>query len=335
MEVEHELHAGGNETNPAPPQDATDAGPNLNNPGDSSILVGYSTMEESTPKEDDLDENANKTGNVSAHLSLYSEFTSESTESELAESTEAEAIRLSRIITTTRGIAGKIHEMLEATTESDGISEVTPTFLSESERIMTYGNEIRSRVARNPVLAERVAQLQSLTLPPSPPRSKDDSGAEGDDEEEAINDDLDEGEGDDDVFDHANITPPISQDNNDILDCNFPGNENLFVPCTCISNVSQSSGFSAEIPGEAGENDPEGTDDESITFIGNFQGKLKEIKLEPSSDESLICVKHIIHRGRPTMTGTGSYDELIKKTKANAVSNALKRSRMARASNSI
>jgi hypothetical protein len=177
--------------------------------------------------------------------------------------------------------------------------------------------------------------LQSLTLPPSPPRSKDDSGAEGDDEEEAIVDDPDEGEGDDDVFDHANITPPVSQDNNDILDCNFPGNENLFVPCTCISNVSQSSGFSAEIPGEAGENDPEGTDDESITFMGNFQGKPKEIKLEPSSDESIICVKHIIHRGRPTMTGTGSYDDLIKKTKANAVSNALKRSRMARASNSI
>ena len=35
------------------------------------------------------------------------------------------------------------------------------------------------------------------------------------------------------------------------------------------------------------------------------------------------------------MTSTGSYDKLIKKTKANAVSNALKRSRMARASNSI
>ena len=73
----------------------------------------------------------------------------------------------------------------------------------------------------------------------------------------------------------------------------------------------------------------------SITFMGNFEGKPKEIKLEPSSDESIICVKHIIHRGKPTMTGTGSYDELIKKTKANAVSNALKRSRMARASNSI
>ena len=53
------------------------------------------------------------------------------------------------------------------------------------------------------------------------------------------------------------------------------------------------------------------------------------------NDLLIICVKHIIHRGKPTMTGTGSYDELIKKTKANAVSNALKRSRMARASNSI
>jgi hypothetical protein len=72
MEVEHELHAGGNDPNPAPPQDATDAGPSLNNPGDSSMLMGYSTMEESTPKEEDLDENANKTGNVSEPLSLYS-----------------------------------------------------------------------------------------------------------------------------------------------------------------------------------------------------------------------------------------------------------------------
>jgi hypothetical protein len=53
------------------------------------------------------------------------------------------------------------------------------------------------------------------------------------------------------------------------------------------------------------------------------------------NDLLIICVKHIIHRGKPTMTGTGSYDELIKKTKANAVSNALKRSRLARASNSI
>jgi hypothetical protein len=128
MEVEHELHAGGNETNPAPPQDATDAGPNLNNPGDSSMLMGYSTMEESTPKEEDLDKNANKTDNVSEPLSLYS---------------------------------------------------------------------------------------------------------------------------------------------------------------------------------------------------------------ESASDESITCVKHIVYRGKPTMTGTGSYDQLIKRTKANAVANAFKRSRMARASNSI
>jgi hypothetical protein len=252
-----------------------------------------------------------------------------------SESTESEAVRLSQIITTTRDIAGKIHDILEATTESDGISEVTPNFLFESERIMTYGNEIRAKVARNPVLAERVSQLQSLTLPPSPPRSKDESGAEGDDEEEAVDGDPDEDEGDDDVVGHANITPPNSQDNNDILACNFPGSENLFVPCTCISNISHSSGFSAEIPGEAGETGVEGTDDDSITFMGNFEGKPKEIKLEPSSDESIICVKHIVHRGKPTMTGTGSYDQLIKRNKANAVANAFKRSRMARTSNSI
>ncbi len=36
------------------------------------------------------------------------------------------------------------------------MDEVSPIFLSESERIMTFGNEIRARVAKNPVLAERV-----------------------------------------------------------------------------------------------------------------------------------------------------------------------------------
>jgi hypothetical protein len=43
-------------------QDASEAGQisGQNNPGDSSMLVGYSTMEENTPKEDELDENANK-----------------------------------------------------------------------------------------------------------------------------------------------------------------------------------------------------------------------------------------------------------------------------------
>jgi hypothetical protein len=63
MEIEHEaeqdLHT--MEINDSP-QDASEAGQisGQNNPGDSSMLVGYSTMEENTPKEDELDENANK-----------------------------------------------------------------------------------------------------------------------------------------------------------------------------------------------------------------------------------------------------------------------------------
>jgi hypothetical protein len=230
--------------------------------------------------------------------------------------------------------------MMEATTESDGISEVSNIFLSESERIMTFGNTIRARVAKNPVLAERVAQLQSLTLPPSPPRSKHDSGAEGDDEEEAIDDGQGEGGSEDDVLDdvfvHANVTPPTSQDNNEsfnneIFECKFPGYGNLFIACTCISNVSQMSDFSAETPEVAEEKDVEGTDDESVKYIGNFQGKPREIKIETSSDDSLKCTKHVIHRRRPTMTGAGAYDDLVQKTKADDVTNALKRPKAAKA----
>jgi hypothetical protein len=195
---------------------------------------------------------------------------------------------------------------------------------------MTYGNEIRAKVANNPALAERVSKLQSLTLPPSPPRVNDDSGAEGDDEEEVDDGDPDEGK-EDDVDGLVNIKPPTSQDNNEIHTCNFPGSENLFAPCTCLSNSSHSSGFSAEIPGETGETGAEGTDDDSITYIGRFEGRSREIKLEPSSDESIICEKHIVHKGKPAMTGAGAYDRLINRNTANAV----KRSRMARSSNSL
>jgi hypothetical protein len=128
MDMELELHARGSDSNPAPPQEATDAGPSvipmLNNSGDSSMLMGYTTMEDSTPKED-LDENENKTGNVSEPLTFSSDSASESAESE--------AVQLSKIITTTQDMAGEIIELLEATTESDGISEVTPNFLIESE----------------------------------------------------------------------------------------------------------------------------------------------------------------------------------------------------------
>jgi hypothetical protein len=337
------------ETNDSP-QGSSEAGQNNpgDNPGDSSstMLVGYSTMEENVQKEAELDENSNVTGNVQTHKYVYSDFTVGSTEieSELYESTEADATRLSRIITTTRGIAKRVHEMMEATTESDGISDVTNIFLSETERIMTFGNKIRARVAQNPMLAERVAQLQLLTRPPSPPRSNHDSGAEGDDEEEAVEVGQGEGEADDDalddVFIHAYGTPPPSDNNsfnNELPSlCKFTGYGNLSIACTCISSVSQMSNISAETPEPAEIGDVDETDDESVKFVANVQGKPKEIKIETSSDDSIKCTRHVIRR-RLAMSGEGAYNNLVQEARAadDDVTNALKRSKTARAAGSI
>ena len=321
------------------------------NHGDSSsaMLVGYTTMEEGVQKEAGLDENSNVHGNVHTHTHnfIYSDFAVGSTESEseLDESTEAEATRMSRIITTTRGIARRVHEIMEATTESDGISDVTSIFLSETERILTFGNHIRARVAQNPKLVERVAQLQLLTRPPSPPRSNHDSGEEGDDEEEAaVEAGLGTGGADehdqDDVFVHGHVTPPQS-DNDSSLNielspsCKFTGYGNLSIACTCISisnsSVSQMSIISVGTPEPAEIGDVDETDDDdSVKFVANVQGKPKEIKIETSSDDSMKCTRHVIRR-RPAMTGEGAYNNLVQEARAadDDVTKALKRSKMA------
>jgi hypothetical protein len=366
MEVQQEaIEAPNNmETNNSQ-QRTSEAEASLSHPGanhgdsSSAMLVGYSTMEEGVQKEAGLDENSNVHGNVHTHTHnfIYSDFAVGSTESEseLDESTEAEATRMSRIITTTRGIARRVHEIMEATTESDGISDVTSIFLSETERILTFGNQIRARVAQNPKLVERVAQLQLLTRPPSPPRSNHDSGEEGDDEEEAaVEAGLGTGGADehdqDDVFVHGHVTPPQSDNDssNNIVSspsCKFSGYGNSSIACTCISitnssvsdlisNISVGTQEPAEI-GDADETD----DDESVKFLANVEGIPVEIKIESSSDESMTCTKHTFRR-RPVMTGEGAYNNLIREAgattaAADGVTSALQRSRMAREAGSV
>jgi hypothetical protein len=273
-----EIPKDGGDPNPEPTQEVAGSDtepstiPKLNKTSDSSELMGYTTMENSTPK-DEKDENHNNTGKVSDSDSLIITLKSTSDSN-----TESEAERLSNIITETRQIAKEVFEVLDATTESDGIGEVTPGFLAESDKIMKIGNDVRDKVANDPVLAERVNRRQSLTLPPSPPKVDDDSGAEGDDEEEVDTGASDEGE-EDDWENPGDITPPTSPDgdghgccsNQDTCQedhlCHFPGNDTVFTPCICISDNSSSSSFSVEFLGETGA-----------------QRDVAEVKAEPASE---------------------------------------------------
>ena len=234
----------------------------------------YTTMENSTPK----DENHNDTGKISEADSIIITINSTSDSN-----TESEAEKLSKIITETREIATAIYGVLDATTESDGIGDVTPGYLAECDKILKLGNDVRDQVANNPVLAERVNRRQSLTLPPSPPKIKEDSGAEGDDEEDVDTGASDEGEEDDWENPGDIITPPTSPDgdghgccsNQDTCQedhlCHFPGNDTVFTPCICISDTdnSSSSSFSVEFLGKTG-----------------VQGDVVEVKVEPASDTS-------------------------------------------------
>ena len=75
------------------------------------------------------------------------------------------------------------------------------------------------------------------------------------------------------------------------------------------------SDISAETPEAAEREGVEETDDESVKFVGNVQGKPREIKIETSSDDSIICTRHVIRR-RPAMSGEGAYDNLVQEARA-------------------
>ena len=265
-------------------------------------------------------------------------------------------------------MAKEIYEVLDATTESDGIGEVTPGFLAESDKIMKIGNDVRDKVANDPFLAERVNRRQSLTLPPSPPKVDDDSGAEGDDEEEVDTGASDEGE-EDDWENPGDITPPTSPDgdghgccsNQDTCQenhlCHFPGSDTVFTPCICISDNSSSSRFSVEFLGKTGaERDvaevkaeptsdasetPRGhaeTSNDSVIYIGEFETSAQrdaaEVKAEPTSDASETPRGHA-ETSNDSVIYMGKCTGKGKGSYDRIIADAVKRSRNARNASSL
>jgi hypothetical protein len=230
--------------------------------------MGYTTMEKDTPK----DINHNSTGNLTQY-----ETDSQMRDIQSDSITESESEKLSKVISETRQIAGEIYDILDATTESDG-GVVTNEYLAESDKFLTFAQKVRDKVRNDPILAEKVAVRQSLTLPSSPETIELDSGDEGDDEEEegmGVSDwnDPEDENGDvgtgsdpdsDSDFEWENpITPPTSPDGDGHECCNgqdkcqeerfchFPGPGTDFIPCICISDES-SNDSSVLFLGESG-----------------------------------------------------------------------------------